>query len=226
MNRFDPAHQTDDAFDDELAAALHEVDVPSGLRARLLDAVVDSEANSGVTNRPAADCHDSVRLSRRRWLSGGIAAAIGGLGLWGSYRWASRSLTEEEVWSEVSESLLSSDWKAFNRDVGPPYPFPRSMMRHSGWQARPTAIDNGTVAFNLTRAGVPAVLFVIRTGRSAKLPTLRQAKPMVQTGAAARDWNHTAIWRDESASYLYVLAYDGRREDFDRFFVGRTVPLA
>lgn len=223
MNRFDPAHPTDDdAFDQKLAAAFHDVDVPDGLKTRLLDAV------AGPVTKKTLN-HNSIehpRVSRRRWLAGGFAAGVSGLGLWGSYHWASRSLTEEDVWRDVSQSLVSRDWTAFKRGSRAPYPFPKELMVHTGWQVRPTAIDREAVAFNLTREGVPAVLFVIRTDQAASFPALRQAKPLVQTGEAARDWNHTAIWRDKSSTYLYVLAYNGRREDFDRFFGGRTVPFA
>ena len=162
-------------------------------------------------------------MTRRRWLAAGIAASVSGLALVGGYKWVHRPLSSQQILLEVASSLRKDDWAmSWNREPYPQTPFPPSLRPSSGWQIRQTLIDSNAVAFNLSLLGTPAVLFAMKTTRGSRFPVATAATPRVLSGPEWNGkWNFASIWRDTLNRYLYVLAYSGRKHDFDRFFVTR-----
>ena len=217
MNRFDTPHNNDRS-DQQLSDALHDVQVPTGLQERLLDAVLHESKVEPTSARDDSISQPERRYSRRRWLTGGIAAGVSGLLGAGYFSWQLRPLLAPEILANIAASLSQRDWTKWQQ-APPPRPFPTALSLWSGWQRRSINIDEGSVAFNVTQLGLPAVLFVIETERQCEhLPTINKAQIHTLSG---NQWSHSCLWRDSNPSYLRVLAIQGEKNDFHRFFHSR-----
>jgi hypothetical protein len=205
-------------YDSAVAAAMHDVPISAGLLERLLTATKD--AAQGMT-APATDAaavslpavRQRGRILRRWLLAGGSALVLAlGVGLYQGLR-PPRTVKEAELGGAVESwltQLQPSLWRSLASGKYPPEfpPDPSVSATPRQWQALNSS-QNGwsasLAAVDIAPAGRPrAVLFVIRSSATFKVPTL----PLAASGLPLSKGMKATAWQRTSSSVLYVLAVE------------------
>lgn len=246
MKPNNPSQNERPTADDPVWQALADVSIPCGLEGRLLDAVGASfpdenapaqvvATTSGQSSFDTADETQQKRqspFSRRRLLTAGLAAGVGGVLAGGRIAWSRRPLQMQDVAYAVNESLESRDWVAWDDRLQAEHhtPFPGSLRRSKLWQLRPISIAEVTVAYNMSLPGcAKSVLFAVKTTRG--LAVFPKAPPSVPQLTQTGIWSHVSMWKAANQNVLYVLAIQSDdvqiKRDYQRLFrSGPAVSLA
>lgn len=193
--------------DQAVQAALHDVEVPSGLAERLLEQVA-------TVDRAA----DPPTPRRWRFVWGAVAttAAVLALVVAGWLTWRQESLQARTL-AELGKRWYGSvpqRWQLASHQP-PAYPLTDDVSRagFEWWQPFATRIDPQGVVFSNIPAGRSAMLFVLRTRNGAALPRFLPRVPQLNTGGFV-----VGVWKDRRPQqrFIFVLVVQGQQSDYDR----------
>jgi hypothetical protein len=219
-------------FDEQLGANLTDVEIPLGAESRLLDrltAELDlllqasrSSTDAAMVVLPAQSHGDVARkqsLSRKR--RGLMAVAAGlliatGLAVWS---WQPQPQVDVISLAEHWQSNLAEKWQAL--PPGPKgYPVPADLAYSPrGWQRMSDYGGYRGVAYDFSRRGAPAVLFVVRVMPDQQLPNRPPRLPQYSAGGRMM-----AAWIADK--WLCLLVIDGNQRAYESLLRGHTAPLA
>jgi hypothetical protein len=203
-------------WDNAIAGAMENVEVPVGLSSRLLAAVDQELVQPVVAVAP--------KSTRRTWLIalvGTAAALLLAVGV-GSY------LAQPQV---IDVAALDQEARELTADLEPlawqtdPESFPREVfpddvrVSPQRWTHVATSLDRQAIMFDLVRAGAPrAVVIAMKTkAASSELPARPEDELPTSTGNL-----RVGAWRQDD--YLYVLVVSGSRARY-RLFLRDPAPL-
>ncbi len=222
-------------FDRNVAAALHDVPLPAGLRERLLAKLAENATPAEIAAADAAAisvAHEEIPSAhaaggrRRRF----VLATMGALAALAACALVAVSMyTGEENWGPavIAEAAAPTleyytlRIKAPNAGELPAYPLSQFVL--AGRQPPRFKVGNiagcSGVAYRLqSRQGVPGVLFVLKPWASVEGFPLRPATPQVDTAGRI-----AVSWAEQGR--LYVLVFNGTTKDYPGF-LRQSGPIA
>ena len=215
--------------DERLAAAFHNVEVPSELEQRVLYFLASESTGDNVDEEARSDVHPVVQgsvpglatriaTSRFTWSSVAIAASV----MVAFFLWPRSAATD----STPPEHLLEQAIAFFQTDTNgqgvsvaeksPPSGYePSADVRHidtSDWREIEDFLGYRTVAYDLSGPrGEQATLYVSQHPvEQLEMVTLPSAKPWLATGGVS-----ATCWKVDGR--LFVLVVEGGREQYDEF---------
>jgi len=216
-----PERQLDEnrlqGFDLRLAAALHDVPVPTGLADRLLARLHAGENSPGRAGAPMASVLPLVErpaparriaIGRRTWMAASAAAVvlITAAGAWLFFRPEAQPADAAELAATWYAALNnpSISWAASGS--GPSgFQVPNSIrVPARRWTSVGKIVGAQGVAYDLGGAGRTAVLFVVRMPSDASLPSRPPVSPQMSTGLTI------GVWQSGELRYVLVVFGDVR----------------
>lgn len=224
-----------DSIDDRISAALHDVPVPQGLVARILERLaredaVTSAAQETVTAEGATPLPDrrTERFSRR-WIlvgTGGLLATAAMLlvAVWlGTNR--REQLSEQFVLNEAILTFNASVERsgyAVAENAGPgEYPFSQAVLpiRGTTWRHLDGFLGRRGVVYDLPGPGnARAALYVVEDGMVEQAGTVPALRPFTTAGCCASAWREGRL--------LYVLVVQGDSATYRAYLKTPNEPVA
>lgn len=230
--------QRSQQFDRAVMAAAHDVSVPEGLLARLLQqtagngaapaasAPLLSESVGAAVSEPDAAVNESAtpeaggrarRLSRRGWIiamTSVAAALVAGVTVFLSRPSPTRVVTKSQLGNSalewMDESALAEDWKPMTTPPPAGFTIPTAIhAKPHQWRYFRTAAGEQAVVYDLSPRGRPrALFFVVNTTNKYSVAPLAPGT----TISATRNFMIGA-WQSPSALYVLLIDRDGQRLD-------------
>jgi hypothetical protein len=217
-------------FDRGVAAAMHDVPLPEGLRERLLAKLADDVASvtsPEVVSVDAPGIPPSVAPRRRFLMATAGALALAACAMIAvAIRWndGGEDWRPGPVAGIAAQSFddYASRFEGAKTGEAPSYP----LSQHVVHDRRPARIDvrdlagcSGVAYRVQSRQRVPGVLFVLNPRSKLQgFPARPPGSPQANTGG-----HISACWRE--GNRLYILAYAGAAKDY-RGFLSPTGPVA
>lgn len=217
-------------FDRQVAAAVHDVEIPIGLRERLLASLVAAKSDAQPDDCPSDRSRsEAPRVEGRRrlpaYLVGAVLSAAAAVLAMLTYQWfvggdnwTPRAIAEESVhrFADDFDPRQPSQWTI---GKAPRADYPLSQHLVHGVKPPQRVIRNlsgcSGVAYQLrSRAGAVASLVVLKPRSTlADFPAKPPKAPQVDTAGCA-----AATWREKGR--LYVLVVAGGADKYREFLRG------
>lgn len=208
--------------DTRLQAAMHDVHVPDDLARRLL-------AHLQATHAATNETHAAITLpiesaspikARRSWwpvaLAASLLVAASALFAW---QWQPSGNVDVVTLTEVWQNQLSEDWRPMAtapKQLGVPV---RLAVEPQRWQPTRAYQGYAGVAYDVSRRGCRAVLFIVNVAPDGTLPKAPPMVPQFSAGGRA-----VAAWL--SGKRLCMLVVDGDERAYRNLIRASQVPLA
>jgi hypothetical protein len=200
-------------FERALRVAMHDVPVLRELAVRVI-AGIEAASLAGTAGlmrtEPVPSATDDARQSRRRWLRGGIAAAVALaaslaiVAIWPSQRvLVEADLQESHTWHV---GISENGWRSMSREDLSEHGLPRELrLVPARFRDASDVVRRDATAYDVTAPGGPkATLFVIQQEQPIdKAPFFAPQVPQHRTQGYS-----VAYWQDNDHVYVVVIETD------------------